>query len=107
MKVRALRTGYYIDVRFRGDDTLGKGNGDIFTLADREVTEYDHQLTRPMIDKETGKAKMKLLTAEQQFSAIWMERMPDDTDDRVTSAQDALSLANEDIAASKRPKRRA
>lgn len=106
MKVRALQTIFYLDVRFRGDDTLGEGRGDILTLVDRDITEYDHEHSRPKYD-ENGKVKKTRLTAEAQFNPLAMDKMPDDTEDRITSAPEALAIANDDLAASKRSKQRA
>lgn len=52
MKVRAKTLGYYGDMRRR--------EGDIFDLVERTVGDKDHRRT---------------LTAEQQFSETWMERV--------------------------------
>ncbi len=52
MKVKATALGYYGDIR--------RKEGDEFVLVTRTVGDKDHRRT---------------LTAEQQFSATWMERL--------------------------------
>lgn len=105
IKVRALSTGYYANVRMRGDDTLGAGNGDVFILEPRHISEFDLRSQRPILDKDTGKVKMRLLTAEEQFSSNWMEKVSSDEEERHTFAQSAIDIQNNRIAESKRPKR--
>src|SRR2546427_12636557 len=96
IKVRALSTGYYAHCRQR--------EGDVFTLEPREVTIYNVGAGRPEYD-EDGKPKMRLLTAREQFSPFWMEKVPDTTEERTTPAQAALSKANQELLDTKRPSR--
>ena len=106
IKVRALRTGYDADnKRRRGDKELGEGQGDVFVLRDREIAEYDVRTSRILYD-ENNKPKTRILTAEQQFSPIWMERVDDSAPERTTGSPDALSATTGEIRAGKRSHRR-
>lgn len=113
MKVRALRTGYYPDIndrgeqnwmRRRGDDVKGEGMGDVFELKPRGITIVDKEGRKPVL--ENGKVQMRLLTVDEQFSERWMERVSDDTPERTTTAQEALTMANAEISAARRPGRK-
>lgn len=65
MKVRALQLGYYNDVRRR--------EGDIFVLRDKKKLKRDDR-GRTVRDRD-GKPEFKVISAEEQFSDRWMERV--------------------------------
>jgi hypothetical protein len=93
IKVRALQLGEYEYCRRRP--------GDVFVLKPREVS-----ITKKgELMMENGKAKMRLLTAEEQFSSRWMQRVQDDTPEIATSAQEALDRAQEELTEGRRPGR--
>ena len=105
MRVRALKTGYYLIVRYRGDDTLGPGNGNVFTLQERQMPESDPKTGKDIIDKESNKPKTYTLTAEKQFSPSWMEKVDETTPETfVTSSQSALNIESDKMRAAKRPR---
>lgn len=83
IKVRATRPGYI------GDGPLGmiyRNEGDVFTLKPRVVIDGDP-------DKIDAIPKTRTITAEQQFSHRWMEIVPDDEPERLTTAQAAINKA--------------
>ena len=86
IKVRATQMGEYEYMRRR--------EGDVFTLKPRMIT----LTTKGRIDMdEHSHPKMRLLTAEEQFSPRWMERVDVEEMEMTTGAQVALSRATEDI----------
>lgn len=102
IRVRALKTGYYDDVRRRP--------GDVFDLHPREGT-----FTEKVVDEKTGEVKTekatstpltkeveKVLSAEDQFSKKWMEKVPADTPLSLTSGNQALRQQHDEIMAGKR-----
>lgn len=95
IKVRATRLGEYEYCRRR--------EGDVFVLKPREITVVDPVTRMPLI--ENGKPKTRVLTAEEQFSPRWMERVDDDTPEALTSAQEALDHAQTEITEARRPGR--
>lgn len=117
IQVRALTTGFVkvgfdpttgrsLDHRVRGDDTKGDGFGDVFTLFPYEITLVDQVTSKPRYhakDKAKcekcsgehvpGQVMRRLLTAEEQFSPRWMERLEEPTPESgYTSAQQALAI---------------
>jgi len=74
-----------------------KRAGDVFTLKPRMVNQYDIKFQEVKRDKKTGEVLKRLLTAEQQFSAMAMERIEDEADETVSTAQDAINRQSEDI----------
>jgi hypothetical protein len=102
IRVRALKTGYYDDVRRRP--------GDVFELHPREGT-----FTEKVVDEKTGEVKTekatstpltkeveKVLPAEDQFSKKWMEKVSADTPLSLTSGNQALRQQHDEIMAGKR-----
>lgn len=89
LKVRATRQGYYADGRRRP--------GDVFFLESREVIAREPKTGRPLVDKATGKFQMRLLTAEEQFSEHWMERVPPSTALHHSTSRTALAEAQQKI----------
>src|SRR5262245_30538041 len=95
IKVRALKTGYYEHIRRR--------EGDVFTLIPRDVTVYNIQGGRPVLD-DKGQPVMRHLTPADQFSVLWMELAEaDEPETRPRGAQNALTAYTEDL---KRQRRR-
>ena len=92
MKVRATRVGYYEHIRRR--------LGDVFTPIPREVTLCNVDAGKPLLD-EKGKPKMRLLTPEDQFSHIWMERVDADEPEKITPAPEALAQAQKELKRSR------
>lgn len=103
IRVRAIKTGYYGDVRRR--------IGDVFDLYPRKGTFTELELDKddqPVLDDSgamktriTNEVEDKLLTAEEQFSKKWMERVDDDTPERATSAQDVIDAEHDAILAAR------
>ena len=81
-------------------------SGDVFTLKPRYVTETDPKTTEVIYDKD-GNPKQKLVTAEQQFSPRWMEKVSDAEPERLTSTPQALAAVQDELRQSTRPQRRA
>ena len=115
MKVQALVTGthYLIDDRTQRPEMGQFGQcaevrhreGDVFELKDYYITLTDPTTTRPLLDKETGQPKMRLLTAEEQFNPAKMQRVPDDTPESFSTAQDAINAATAGMKIGKTPRR--
>jgi hypothetical protein len=97
IKVRATVMGEYEYARRR--------EGDVFTLKPREITLVDPVTRKPII--ENGKFKTRLLTAEDQFSSRWMERISDEAEETITGAQAALNKETDAINEGRRPRARA
>ena len=109
IKVRALRTTYiHGNIRLRGDDTLGEGNGQVYELYDRKICKINPVTSRPELDKKTGEPIMILKTAEEQFSPINMERLTDDAEvsEEYISAQDAITNKENALVRQQLPKRK-
>jgi hypothetical protein len=98
IKVRAIKVGFYGDVRRRV--------GDVFTLYPRTDT-----FTELVLDKD-GEPKViasvygeqrvteeadKTLTAEEQFSPKWMEKVAADTPERAARAKDVLQEEHDTV----------
>lgn len=94
IKVRATAMGEYEYARRRP--------GDVFTLKPRYITVVDPVTRKPVV--ENGNPKMRLLTADEQFSERWMERI-DRGEETITTAQDALNQATDEINEGRRPGR--
>lgn len=86
MRVRAIVAGYI------GDGPLGmiyRNPGDVFTLIPREIPLLD-AAGKASLDAN-GKLKTRTLTAENQFSAVWMQVVDDDEPEVITTAQDEIN----------------
>ena len=84
LKVRATQAGYI------GDGPLGmiyRAADDVFTLRPRPIT----------VNGQT-----RILSVEEQFSSRWMEIMPADEPDKLTTAQAAINREIRDLKASGR-----
>lgn len=93
IRVRAMQMGEYEYARRR--------EGDVFTLKPRMMTVVDPVTGKPMF--EDGAVKTRMLTAEEQFSPRWMERIEDTAEETITGAQQALNAATESINEGRRP----
>jgi hypothetical protein len=85
-------------------DHLRRRAGDVFTLVPKWVTVVDHKTSRPIL--ENGKPKMKLISAEEQFSNERMIRVEDDEPEHITTAQQALNRAQDELNEAKVPRKR-
>lgn len=96
IKVRCIHPQgiYYLHQRRR--------EGDTFLLHPLYVAELD-KFTRKAV-KVNGEIKKSIRTAEGQFSASTMERVESDDPLTLTSAQQALDKAHEEISSLKRRK---
>lgn len=102
IKVRATRIGYYGEKRRRV--------GDVFWLTPMSVEFTEPTTVRgkrfPVEQFPNGKKFSKgetlELTAEDQLSSNWMERVSDRTPEKSTSAPQALALENEALLGRKR-----
>lgn len=130
IKVRAVRVGVYPQRTVLGEDSIRRREGDVFTLFPRWVTamrihadecarcgglEPEHfggklgHAYRPAVVPgeqrpimENGNVKRRLMTAEEQFSDRWMERVDDNEPEVMTSAPIALARATNEIKKSRR-----
>lgn len=101
LRVLATQTGYYNHIRRR--------EGDVFTLVPRTG-----QLLVPVMvkDKDSGEEVQRLhprtdepmfknvkgtLSAEEQFSANWMEIVSDDEAERTSTSKDAIRKRHDEI----------
>ena len=101
IKVRATRMGEYEYARRR--------EGDVFTLKPRMITVVHTEKGHPKLGEpvmENGAVKMRLLTAEEQFSARWMERVDAEVPEKITAAQEALDRQQAELNEGRRPSRR-
>jgi len=55
---------------------------------------------------ENGKPKMRLVTAEEQFSSATMERVDEDEPETITTAKDAILKVQNDLDGAKVPAKR-
>ncbi|MDD5199265.1 MAG: hypothetical protein PHC88_05625 [Terrimicrobiaceae bacterium] len=94
MRVRAIREGYY--GRGPGGEIVRHVN-DVFTLVPYEITIVDVRTQRRTLDPATKLPAMKLISVEDQFSDNWMERVPDDEKEIVTSSQQAINRQIADL----------
>lgn len=92
IRVRAIEPGYCssIDPGQVGKGDIWREMGDVFTLGPRQYAVVDEQAGKPVLD-ELGRLKTAVLTAQEQFSAKWMEVVADDEPGRLTTAQDSLN----------------
>ena len=94
IKVRALRAGYI------GNGDLGmiyRVEGDVFYLEPRVV---DISVNgKVVIDPATGQKKTKTLSPADQFSERWMEIVPEEEPERITTAQDVINRETESLRA--------
>jgi len=99
IRVRAKKLGWYDEVRRRP--------GDVFTLKPRLITKrkIDPKTHAQQIvyDKE-GQPVMEPLSARQQFSSLWMERV-DAEETPLIGAQAALNAAQDELRGSRAPVR--
>jgi len=100
IRVRATATGYYEHTRRR--------EGDVFDLKPREgvVTEVirenpDDPNSNPKLDPRTHlpltRTVTRTITAEEQFSDRWMERVDDDEQERISTSRDAIRKAHDEM----------
>ncbi len=83
IKVRATQAGYI------GDGALGqiyRKEGDVFWLTPREVAVMDRG-GKPALDADTDEPLTRTLSAESQFSKVWMELVDEDVPEKITTAQ--------------------
>lgn len=78
--------------------------GDVFSLVPMYVTEIDDKTGKPVM--VNGQVKKRLVTAEQQFSPQTMEKVEDDEPEMITSAQDALNKASDELNEAKIPQKK-
>jgi hypothetical protein len=78
--------------------------GDVFTLIPQYVTEVDPKTDKPVM--ENGRPKMRLVTAEQQFSPQTMEKVEDDEPEKITTAQMAINKMSDELNEAKIPTKR-
>lgn len=97
--VRAKALGYYNHVRRRPED--------VFRLVPRQGI-----VEEPIIDPKTDEPKERdgriltkrvnrILTAEEQFSDRWMEKVGEETEEKVTTSGQALKQHHDELLAAK------
>ena len=100
IRVRATATGYYEHIRRR--------EGDVFDLKPREgtVTEVLHENpddpdSDPKLDPRTNlprtRTVKRTITAEEQFSDRWMERVDAAEQERISTSRDAIRKAHDEM----------
>lgn len=109
IKVRATQVGYYGDARRRV--------GDVFRLYPREGTFTELAVDKDgkpemtqmliggtMVPTQATREVLKTLTAEEQFSDSWMERVDDDVEEgALTTGLQDLRRKHDEARASGRP----
>ena len=78
--------------------------GDVFNLIPQYIPEADPNTMKPVM--ENGKPKMRLVTAEEQFSSATMERVDEDEPETITTAKDAILKVQNDLDGAKVPAKR-
>src|SRR5262245_42947535 len=111
MKVRALVTGthHLIDEQTLRPQVGQYGRvaeirhrpGDVFELKEYWVTLTDPVTTRPLKDKKTGEVQMHLLSVADQFNPELMVRVPEDTPESFSTAQEALDRVHDELVGGK------
>lgn len=100
IRVRALSLGYYNHVRRR--------EGDVFTLIplpngvkEVAVLDKDGEPKEDRFGRLLTKREVGPVTAEDQFSELWMERVSDDHPEKVTTGAEALKAHHDEVLASR------
>lgn len=96
VRYTAIRPMYYNFHRRR--------EGDVFTLIPMYVPEVDQETFKPIMEK--GQIKKRLVTAEEQFNAANMERLDDDEQPHISTAQEALNRTQNELNEAKAPRPR-
>ncbi len=108
IKVRAIKDGTY------GHGLLGSiyrhsrgetGDGDVFTLTPREIPVINLETGKPERDPETNEIKTRILSAKEQFSESWMEIVPADEPERLTTAQQEINRQTAELNSNSRAAR--
>jgi len=94
IRVRATQDGHYPDKVHDGLDWKRRRPGDVFTLFAREIPTINVTTQQIERDPVTNQPIMKHLSAQDQFSHNWMERVDDYVPESITSAQEAIEKAN-------------
>lgn len=99
MKVRAVRTGFFDHIRRRGDDVLGEGRGDVFSIPDAP--------RRKLSEKDAREAAFEPFKAKDgtvpSACGKWMVPVAAREVERVTTGPQALATVQADLKASKTP----
>lgn len=100
IRVRATKDGQYDDRLLRAGDTfwLHPREG-IWTekVLDADGEPKLHPKTKDPITREVK----RVLTAEEQFSEKWMEKVPADTPDQLTTSQQVIQREHDALLAGK------
>jgi hypothetical protein len=101
IRVRATKLGWY--------DLKRRRVGDIFTLRPVEVSvrQFDERtkISRVMRN-EDGSPQMRTVSAEQQFSFNWMERVSNEyAETRPIGAQEALKHTTDELKSWRQPQK--
>lgn len=94
-----------IDPRGVYYEHLRRREGDVFDLNPKMITETDKNTGGPAFD-EKGKPRMKLVTAQEQFSPKTMEIVDMDEPEVVTTSKDAMQKAQNELDQEKVPAKR-
>lgn len=98
MKVRATRDGYYNHIRRR--------TGDVFELVPTErIINFfkDHTLREKVRLNPMATWPKETVSPKDQFSESWMEKVDSKTPESVTTSQQAINKAHDEIAAGRTP----
>jgi hypothetical protein len=108
MKVRAIRTGFFDHIRRRGDDVLGEGRGDVFTIPDKPTRKLsDKDAKDPAFDAVKTSVKVKVdgkdVTEVHAPAAFgkWMAPVGAREAERVTTGPQALATVQGALKAEK------
>lgn len=94
IRVRALRTGYYEHIRRR--------EGDVFDLIPRETVRFGTAID-PTTKRRTKTSERLMISADQQFSAEWMEEVNPRTPLSTSTANEEIRRQHDEILALRRP----
>lgn len=101
IRVRATQLGYYRYIRRREGDVfdlvpIKNARVQQYVLEDPDDPESDRKLN-PSTNLPIVETVTRDLTAEEQFSEVWMERVDANEKERVTTARDAIRKAHDEI----------
>ncbi len=99
--------GPTIKVRVRKDkigeyEYARRRSGDVFVLKPRYMTVVSPKTAEVILEMD-GSPRMVLLTAQEQFSPRWMERVNDNEVESTTSSPQALAQAQAELKGEQMP----
>lgn len=107
MKVRATKLGYY--------DLIRRREGDVFELKPIETVDFeairaklgnvrDADAREAVRRNPEAKWPKRIMTVDEQFSSVWMERVDPATPEKHSTAQQSIQRQHDEIASGRAPK---